>query len=235
MKNVFVPALALVLSCAAAPMFVTAPVLAQPAASASAKGADPKLTQEVVDKVQAFYNTSQTFRADFSQKFWVKAYNKEKTSQGSVLFGKPGKMSWTYSSPAGNRVVSDGSVLKVYEAENKQMFEQNVDKSQYPAALAFLTGTGKLTDSFTFELFEGEKMGFAGGWVLVGVPKTANAPYSKVLFYVDKASSQVRRVMIIDQQGNRNRFDFSNPKVNETVKPENFQFTPPPGTTIVKQ
>jgi len=38
-----------------------------------------------------------------------------------------------------SRVVSDGAVLKVYEAANKQMFEQNVDKSQYPAALSFLT------------------------------------------------------------------------------------------------
>jgi outer membrane lipoprotein carrier protein len=229
MKNVIVPVLALLLA-TAAPSFADEPPKA-PATTA----ADPARTQEIVEKVQAFYNTSQTFRADFSQKFWVKAYNKEKTSSGTVLFGKPGKMSWTYTAPAGNRVVSDGSVLKVYEAENKQMFEQNVDKSQYPAALSFLTGTGKLTDSFIFELFEGEKMGFKDGWVLVGVPKTANAPYAKVLFYVDKASSQVRRVMIIDQQGNRNRFDFSNPKVNETVKPENFQFTPPSGTTIVKQ
>ena len=36
--------------------------------------------------------------------------------------------------PAGNRVVSDGATLKVYEAANKQMFEQSIDKSQYPAA-----------------------------------------------------------------------------------------------------
>ena len=234
MKNALVPALALLLA-STVPVFTTSTTAQAQAAAASSSAASPEQTADVVNKVQAFYTTSQTFKSDFSQKFWVKAYNKEKTSSGTVTFSKPGKMHWSYTTPVGNKVVSDGAILKVYEAENKQMFEQNVDKSQYPAALSFLTGSGKLTDSFNFELYEGEKMGFAGGWVLVGVPKTANAPYSKVLFYVDKASSQVRRVMIIDGQGNRNRFDFANPKVNEPVKPDHFTFTPPPGTTIVKQ
>ena len=39
--------------------------------------------------------------------------------------------------------------------------------------------------------------------------------------------------MIIDGQGNRNRFDFENPRRNEAVAPEVFKFTPPPGTSII--
>ena len=212
------------------------PMVATDSSAQAASTALPAAqAQQVLTKVQNFYDKTTSFSSDFTQEFFVKSHNVKKQSKGHVTFAKPGKMFWEYSLPQDNRVVSDGAVLKVYEAANKQMFEQNVDKSQYPAALSFLTGSGKLTDSFNFELYEGEKMGFAGGWVLVGVPKTANAPYSKVLFYVDKASSQVRRVMIIDGQGNRNRFDFANPKVNEPVKPDHFTFTPPPGTTIVKQ
>jgi outer membrane lipoprotein carrier protein len=45
--------------------------------------------------------------------------------------------------------------------------------------------------------------------------------------------SQVRRVTIIDGQGNRNSFVFSNPKLNVPVSPGQFQFTPPPGTTLL--
>jgi len=40
--------------------------------------------------------------------------------------------------------------------------------------------------------------------------------------------------MVIDGQGNRNRFDFVNPKVNEPVPPAEFTFTPPPGTSVVR-
>jgi outer membrane lipoprotein carrier protein len=114
------------------------------------------------------------------------------------------------------------------------MWEAPMDKAQQPAALAFLTGSGKLDQSFNFQLFDGSAMNFPGGQVLVGTPKSPNPAYDKVLFYVDTQSSQVRRVMIIDGQGNRNRFDFINPQVNLPVTPGQFNFTPPPGTTIVK-
>ena len=186
-----------------------------------------------VASVQSFYDRSTTFKSDFQQKFWVKAYNREKSSRGHVTFAKPGKMDWVYDDPAGNRIVSDGSVVKVYEAGNKQMYEEPIDKSQYPAALSFLTGTGKLTDSFSFQLVSGTEMKFPGGYVLVGTPKAPAAAYSKVLFYVDTATSQVRRVMVIDGQGNRNRFDFVDPRINETVAPAQFSFTPPSGTSVI--
>jgi outer membrane lipoprotein carrier protein len=197
----------------------------------------PQSGQDVshaVNQVQSFYDKSTTFKSDFEQKFWVKAYNQEKTSRGHVTFAKPGKMDWVYDDPKDNRVVSDGTLIKVYEAANKQMYEQPIDKSQYPAALSFLTGTGKLSDSFDFELFPGEQMKFTGGYVLVGTPKQPTPAYSKVLFYVDAPTSQVRRVMVIDGQGNRNRFDFINPKVNETIGKAQFKFTPPEGTSIVR-
>jgi outer membrane lipoprotein carrier protein len=204
----------------------------QPVPSAGPPGASS--ADVAVEHVQAFYDKSTSFKSEFQQKFWVKAYNTEKSSRGHVTFAKPGKMSWVYEDPKDNRVVSDGNVIKVYEAVNKQMYEQPIDKSQYPAALSFLTGTGKLADTFDFQVVSGDEMKFPGGYVLVGTPKQATPAYSKVLFYVDTATSQVRRVMVIDWQGNRNRFDFLGPKVNEPVAPSEFAFTPPPGTSIVR-
>ncbi|HXX67279.1 MAG TPA: outer membrane lipoprotein carrier protein LolA [Polyangiaceae bacterium] len=209
------------------------PVIAEPG-SPPASAPDAQTVQQSVASVQSFYDKSITFKSEFQQKFWVKAYNQEKTSHGHVTFAKPGKMDWVYDDPKDNRVVSDGTLIKVYEAANKQMYEQPIDKSQYPAALSFLTGTGKLADSFDFELFPGDQMKFPGGYVLVGTPKQSTPSYAKVLFYVDSATSQVRRVMVIDGQGNRNRFDFLDPKINEPVAPGQFSFTPPAGTSVVR-
>ena len=220
----------------AALAFAGAPVvLADHDAAAQQAQALPAAQAAVVaQKVQAFYDKTTTFQSDFTQEFFVKSHNVKKQSKGKVIFAKPGKMDWEYSDPKDNRVVSDGSLLRVYEAENKQMFEQNVDKSQYPAALAFLTGSGKLADIFTFELFDGAAMNFPAGQVLVGTPKQPTPAYTKVLFYVDTASSQVRRVLIVDGQGNRNRFDFDNPRVNDPVNNTVFTFTPPPGTQVIR-
>jgi outer membrane lipoprotein carrier protein len=222
-------------------LFAVAALLACACAATAADGGAQQVAalpapqaQDAVSKVQQFYDKTSSFRSDFTQKFWVKAYNQEKESKGHVTFAKPGKMDWVYDNPKDNRVVSDGTTLRVYEAANRQMFEQGVNKSQYPAALGFLTGSGKLSDVFNFELYAGDKMGFPGGYVLVGTPKEATPAYQKVLFYVDMQTSQVRRVLVLDGQGNRNRFDFENPRVNEPVNPSQFQFTPPPGTSIVR-
>ncbi len=229
-SHLLVPVLAALVASAAPCRADAGSAPAPPAAPAPSTAA----VDRAVESVQAFYDRSKTFKSTFQQKFWVKAYNQEKSSRGHVTFSKPGKMDWVYEDPKDNRVVSDGVVIKVYEAANKQMYEQPIDKSQYPAALSFLTGTGKLSDSFDFELVPGETMKFPGGYVLVGTPKQATPAYSKVLFYVDAATSQVRRVMVIDGQGNRNRFDFVDPRVNEPVAPAEFAFTPPPGTSIVR-
>ena len=219
----------------AALLAASIPMIASDGSAQAAATALPAAqAQTVLVKVQTFYDKTTSFTADFSQEFFVKSHNVKKQSKGKVTFAKPGKMHWEYSDPKDNRVVSDGSILKVYEAANKQMFEQNVDKSQYPAALSFLVGGGKLGDVFAFELYDGGAMNFPGGQVLVGTPKTPTPAYQKVLFYVDTPTSQVRRVLIVDGQGNRNRFDFENPKVNEAVREDRFKFTPPPGTQVIR-
>lgn len=200
----------------------------------TAKPAPAEQALGAVQKVQAFYDKTKSFQSAFTQEYFVKSHNLRKESKGEVTFAKPGKMDWQYATPAGNRVVSDGNVLKVYEASNKQMFEQPVDKSQYPAALSFLIGGAKLESVFDFQMFPGASMSFPGGDVLVGTPKQATPAYTKVLFYVDTATSQVRRVLIVDGQGNRNRFDFQSPKVNVPVTEERFRFSPPAGTQIIK-
>lgn len=190
--------------------------------------------QEIAQKVQKFYDNTKTFRAAFSQSYVIKVQNKKKESKGKVVFAKPGKMAFFYDQPNGNLVVSDGKIIKVYEKEAEQMFETQVQKSQYPAALAFLMGEGKLESDFKLKLLDSATMKFEGGYVLEGTPKTATPAYSKLLLYVDAQTSQVRRVLIVDAQGNRNRFDFTNPSVNTPVEDKEFTFTPPKGTKIVK-
>lgn len=189
---------------------------------------------EIAKKVQTFYDSTKTFKADFKQEYTIKVQNVKKASSGKVVFEKPGKMSWTYDAPNGNRVVSDGKVIKVYEKENEQMFETPVKSSQYPAALAFLMGTGNLTKDFSFRLLDAAQMKFEGGYVIEGTPKEATPAYQKILLYVDAATSQVRRVLILDAQGNKNRFEFNSPVANQTVDKKEFEFTPPAGTKIVK-
>ncbi len=190
--------------------------------------------EEIGSRVQQFYDSTKTFKANFTQTYTIKVQNVKKVSTGKVVFEKPGKMSWTYDAPNGNRVVSDGTTIKVYEKENEQMYESSVKGSQYPAALSFLMGQGKLTKDFSLRLLDAAQMKFEGGYVLEGTPKEATPAYQKILLYVDAQTNQVRRALILDAQGNKNRFDFTNPTVNQPVTKGEFEFTPPQGTRIIK-
>lgn len=215
-------------------LFLAFSDLAVPSAWAQgAAPAQPITAIEIADRVQTVYDSSKTFRSAFKQRYYVAAYDKFKDSNGSVIFQKPGKMSWRYDNN-GNRVVSDGKLIKVYEKENKQMFEQNIDKSQYPAALSFLVGGGQLKKEFKLTKLEAKDLAFEGGYVLLGEPTAPTPAYQKILLFVDARTFQVRRVLMIDAQRNRNRFDFIDPIVNQPVDPKEFNFQAPPGTQVVR-
>ena len=67
-----------------------------------------------------------------------------------------------------------------------------------------------------------------------GVPRTPTPAYQKLLLYVDAKTHQVRRVLLLDAQGNRNRFDFVSPSVNQPAPKGEFDFKPPRGTQVIK-
>ncbi len=55
-----------------------------------------------------------------------------------------------------------------------------------------------------------------------------------MLLYIDAGTSQVRRVLMIDAQRNRNRFDFIEPVVNKPVDQKEFEFVKPAGAQVIK-
>jgi len=205
---------------------------AKPPAEKGANPTDSMSAKELADLVQQVYDKTRTFQAGFKQRYSMKAYNKVLESAGNVVFEKPGKMSWRYDN--GNRVVSDGKLIKVYQKEANQMYEQAVDKTQYPAALSFLVGEGSLRKQFRLRKINGNRMNFPGGYVLVAKPRAVTPAFQRMLLYVDGATHQVRRVILLDAQGNKNRFTFEHPVVNKKVDPKEFTFTPPAGTKIIR-
>ncbi|HEY3499586.1 MAG TPA: outer membrane lipoprotein carrier protein LolA [Polyangiaceae bacterium] len=233
-RRTFLAGIAALTALGALPSASADPAPAAPPAPAPPPAAPGGLTAvQIADRIQAFYDKTKTFKAKFTQVYVARAYGKTKQGVGTVILEKPGKMSWRYDNN-GNRIVSDGKLIKVYEKENKQMYEQPLDKSPYPAALAFLVGTGNLKQSFELTKLDAKQYNFEGGLVLAGVPLQATPAYQKMLLYVDANTYQVRRVLLLDAQGNRNRFDFNGTEVNKQVPPGEFAFVPPKGTQVVR-
>jgi outer membrane lipoprotein carrier protein len=220
-------------SATASPVASTAPTSLPTSLPAPAPGS----ADAVAADIDALYLPKKTFKAKFTQKYKQKITGTEKESHGVVFVEKPNKISFRYDPPNKNRIVSDGTSVKVYIADDAQMFEQPVRGTEYPGALSFIMGEGVRTSfSFTFN----EKAKFDKGPVLVGKPLVESPSYESALFYVDKDKLAKKdlgamvAVLIVDAQGNKNRFEFSEQETPDKIDPAEFTFTPPPGTNVQK-
>jgi outer membrane lipoprotein carrier protein len=195
----------------------------------------------IANAVQSFYDQTKDVSASFYQTYVNKLYQRTDRSQGKVVFKKPGMMRWDYQQPNGKIIVSDGKTLLVFEpgeaGEAGQLVEAQIANSQLPQAMSFLMGTGRLSDNFTFRTLDPEREGFATGDVLELKPKQPTPQYDRILFYVERTPALrglVRRLLIIDASGNRNRFDFSAFKFNSNPALAQFAWRPPAGTRVLK-
>ncbi len=210
-----------------------APVAA-PAPSPSPASPNGAITaDQVAQRIQEFYDRTTNFQADFTQVSINRLYGQEQRS-GRVIFRKPGRMRWNYAAPNNDVIVSNGTTLWAYQADERQAIQQTLTQSQMPTALAFLTGVGRLTDSFRFRLLDANQFQYPNGYVLELRPTSPQPTYERIVFYVDRTTFQVARTVVIDAQGNRNQFTFTRPQVNVDVPDSTFNWTPPAGTSIVR-
>lgn len=213
---------------------------AVPTASASAPITPPKAPPArladpdpaagaLAQRVDDYYLKQTDLVARFEQEFYIRSVGKKKQSSGVMKFKRPHLMKWSYAPPNHNVVVCDGTTVTVYEAENRQYTQQPFSSSEYAGALGFLTGDG-IRKYFRFAFHTVQN--FTGGKILVGIPIQPHPGYERVLFYVDEAHAHIRRVLIIDVQGNRNRFDFVSVS-RQPIDAGEFRWTPPPGVTRI--
>jgi outer membrane lipoprotein carrier protein len=142
-------------------------------------------------------------------------------------------MRWDYEKPDKSTYVTDGGVLWLYEPDDKQAFKQELKASQLPAALAFLTGRGKLASEFEIAFADKPGYGTAADYVLALSPKIAEPQVKNILFVVDPKTFDVRESVITDGQGNVNDIVFADIRVNTKIPESQFKFTPPAGVRVI--
>ena len=187
----------------------------------------------VVDRVQKRYDTALDFRARFNQTLTNAAFKRKTSLTGEVLLKKPGRMRWNYQTPDPKMYLADGDLLWLYEPEDKQAFKQDLKSSQLPAALAFLTGKGKLASEFDITFSKDPRVGSAADYVLALSPKQPQAQVKAILFVVDSQTFHVRESLITDAQGNTNDLLFSDIKINTRIADATFRWTPPAGIRVI--
>lgn len=201
-------------------------------------GGEPGVVREaklaaLVDRIERRHEKHDTFAARFTQLVKVRAHDEAIERRGEVAFKRPGKVSFRYDD--GDWAVSDGKRLRAYVAAHKRVYDMEAKRSLYPAALAFLKKKGKLAELFRLRRIGTDDRRAVGGAILEAVPKAASPSFAKMLLFVDEKTGQVLRVLVVDGQGNTNRFVFERPVVGEPLSDAKFRAPKTPkGAKVVK-
>ncbi len=202
---------------------------------------------EAVDRVQDRYEKIGNFQADFSQTSFLKTIKKKQISKGRVFIKKPGMMRWEYKEPEEQLIVSDGKIIWFYVPADKQVMMSSAGSAADSHVLnIFLSGSGKLRDTFKIE-FEDDPKGHSERseeskllaqqeqYLLRLIPKKSQPNMAKLLIGVSKDDFKIETSIVYDIYGNQTIVNFSNIEMNKGIEEDLFRFEVPKGVRIVTQ
>ncbi len=185
---------------------------------------------EIVKHLQAHYDSTAGFRADFQQEVESATLGQKMQSHGSVVFKKPGRMRWEFAEPK-QTLVSDGKFFWFYQPAENQVIKtpfQQAFTSNTPAS--FLLGVGRLDKDFTVSITSET----AEAYQLHLVPKQDPEAIGLLDLTVNSKTFDIQQAVVTDPLGNVTRLQLSNVDRSTSLKDELFHFSAPPGVDVVE-
>ena len=193
--------------------------------------ADPQPSAaELAARLQARYDETRAFHADFVQEVRSAALGRTLTSRGHVYFEKPGRMRWEFAEPQ-QTLIADGASFWLYQPAENQVIKtpfRRAFNSQTP--ISFLTGVGRLEENFAVSP-QGDTSRVHRLRLL---PKRDAATVGHLDVEVDKATFDILQATVTDPLGNTTRLRFSNVERVDDLDDGLFRFTLPAGVDLVE-
>jgi len=188
---------------------------------------------QIIEKVQEVYNHTEDVQADFDQETRMKSWGQTQVAKGKVSFKKNGRMSWEYSAPVPQKIISDGRKIWFYVPQDRQVTVYEMNQGlQSEIAYRLMLGKGNLCREFDIALTDspGDDKNYCR---LRLKPLKPQATIDQIVLKVDMKSFQVCETEIVDAFGNSNRIRFSHIKVNSHIPDSQFVFTVPAGVDVI--
>jgi len=200
----------------------------------AALGCAAGMGEQTARLVQARYDGIRDLQADFEQTSQSVSFSGEPLMDsapklGRVVFAKPGKMRWTYTTPEPSLVVSDGQTLWIHDVEGGTATRLEVTAGYLSgAALQFLLGDGKILDEF-----EVRATACTADRVTLDLVPKSDASYERLGLVANASSGHIEATSIVDLFGNRTEIRFDQVEVNREPAAEVFEFEVPDGVEFI--
>jgi outer membrane lipoprotein carrier protein len=182
---------------------------------------------ELAQRVDAYYNGLHSLRADFTESYEGMGIRRQES--GTLLLRKPGKMRWNYSQPQGKVFLLNGKYGWFYspgDPQAERLAASAMDDMRSP--LRFLLGHTQLEKEFQNLSLSSDGRELK----LSGVPKGMQERVSEITLGIG-ASGVIQSITIMETDGARTAFTFTNNEPNAPAPETEFEFHPPAGVPVV--
>jgi outer membrane lipoprotein carrier protein len=179
-------------------------------------------------QLRQFLAETVTLQARFSQVLLEADSARAQVSEGVFYLHRPQRFRWDYASPAPQLVVADGEHLWLYDPDLEQVTVRRLDDGLSATPAMLLSGAGALEDSFRIGAAYREE---GIDWIELA-PLSDAADFAGVR--VGFKQGRLASMELMDALGQTTVIQFSDVQVNPTLDPALFQFSPPPGTDVIR-
>lgn len=221
----------------------SAPAEPEPGKPGNREGltASAELTDSCAERlattIQSYYEAVDDFSATFHQQtrsvtLGNASLGADAPSSGTVQFAKPGKMRWRYESPTPSQVISNGTILWIYDSEMREVQRLPVTEGYLiGAALEFLLGAGKLLDEFEVEVSSCVPDD-QNALELELLPRQA-ASFESLGLRANRETGEILGTSLVDLFGNETSISFSDARINLRPPASTFVFEIPKGVRVI--
>lgn len=209
---------------------LTAAAIASPSSLRAQNGAEA-----AYDRVARAWKDTRTLEANFDQKITNPILGRTAMSKGVFHQERPGKVSITFTQPAGDRIVGDGKSLWVYLPSSAPGQVLKLPGDADGAIVADLLGQLLETPKRAFVISGGDAAqveGRATRRVQLLPRDPDRVPFQKAVLWLDEKEHRPVRVQVIDDQGIDRTITLTSWTPGATLAKDAFTFSVPKGVKV---
>lgn len=187
------------------------------------------------DRVAKAWKDTRTLEATFEQKITNPLLGRTVNSRGVFLQERPGKVSITFTQPAGDRIVGDGKTLWVYLPSSAPGQVLKLPGDADGAIVADLLGQLLETPKRAFAISGGDAVTIDGRatrrvQLLPRNPETV--PFQKATLWLEEQEPRPARIQVVDGQGIDRTITLTSWRPGATLPRDAFVFAVPRGVKV---
>ncbi|MFC1827003.1 outer membrane lipoprotein carrier protein LolA [Thermodesulfobacteriota bacterium] len=203
--------------------------------------AEPLNSVEIAQKLQSTYENAKNLVAEFNQSTSMKFSGRVRQGSGSMIFLKPGRMRWDYTTPDHQVIVSDGESISMYFEKSNQMIISNAkDYLQSDVTYSLFTGTGDILKDFDIVEPDFENV-LEDSQLIKLIPKSTHPHVSFIHAWISAGTFLLEHLQIVDHFDTVTDLYFTSVQIDSEsydgreITKNLFSYTPPANTEIIKQ